>query len=61
MIKVTYAAFFGWKPKGIQETLGMLTDAAFFGWKSKGIQETLGVLIYDSHLAVCLYPTLWNL
>jgi hypothetical protein len=38
-----------------------LTDAAFFGWKSKRIRETLGVLIYDRHLAVCVYPPLWNL
>ena len=38
-----------------------LTDVAFFGWKSKGIRKTLGVLIYDCHLAVCVYPTLWNL
>ncbi len=38
-----------------------LTYAAFFGWKLKGIQETLGVLIYDRHLAVCVYPPLWNL
>ncbi len=38
-----------------------LTDAAFFGWKSKGIQETLRVLIYDRHLAICVYPPLRNL
>ncbi len=38
-----------------------VTDATFFGWKSKGIRETLGVLIYDRHLAVCVYPPLWNL
>ncbi len=38
-----------------------LTDAAFFGWKSTGIRETLGVLIYDRHLAICVYPPPWNL
>ncbi len=38
-----------------------VTYAAFFGWKSKGIRETLGVLIYDRHLAICVYPPLWNL
>jgi hypothetical protein len=38
-----------------------LADAAFFGWNLKGITETLGVLIYDHHLAVCVYPPLWNL
>ncbi len=38
-----------------------LADAAFFGWNLKGITETWGVLIYDRHLAVCVYPPLWNL
>ncbi len=38
-----------------------LADAAFFGWNSKGITETWGVLLYDCHLAVCVYPPLWNL
>ena len=59
--KLTDEAFFGWKSKGIREILGVLTDAAFFGWKSKGIQETVRVLIYDCHLAICVYPPLWNL